>query len=762
MEGTWRDLLLALRLLRRSPIFTAAAALTLALGVAANVAVFSVVNAFILLPLPVSDADRLVVIATQDRSSQTLGGVSFPDVEDYRAATTDVFEDVAAYSVGFLGLAVEGNRPERVLATWVTGNYFPLLDLRPSVGRLIRSDEASPGRGDAVVVLGHSTWLRRFGGDREVVGRAVKVNGLICTIVGVAPPGFHGTFAFSESELYLPLDWSGEDAFSSRGDRGLHSLARLRPGVSIARAQAAMDVVAQRLAHEHPDSNEATTVRILPERLARPEEDQARSNVRGAATVLTLVGLVMCLAGANVTSLLLARASSRRQELATRAALGAGRARLVRQMVMEGLLLAALGGIAGILIGTGAAHLLAGVLRVPGDLPVRFDFGLDRRVVVYAVLVALGTGFAVSCVAGIRAASSLDLTLRRSSRGWPAGSAGHRTRRVLVMLQVTTCFVVLVVAGLLLRSLWAAEGADLGFDPEGVLNVHMDVGQLGYSEAEGRAFFDDVERRVLALPAVRSASFAFTIPMGYIRSSETAESEERPDGTGRVSAGLNLVGPRYFETLGIGLVRGRGFDDADDERSRPVAVVNQRFADLMWPDLDPVGRRFRSAGDSGAWVEVVGVTETGKYRFLFEDPEPHFYLPVAQEYTGLRVLHVRTSLQPRESGAGDRADGALARAGPAPVRRPEHGARARRRSGVLRGAHGRRHRGHSRTDRARARDRRYLRPRGADDGAAQARDGGTHEPRRDPPRRPAARSPGRREARGHRARCGPRDRVGGR
>jgi predicted permease len=315
-------------------------------------------------------------------------------------------------------------------------------------------------------------------------------------------------------------------------------------------------------------------------------------------------------------------------------------------MVIEGLLLAALGGAAGILIGTWAAHVLASVLRVPGDLPVRFDFGLDSRVVVYAVVIALGSGLAVSFVAGVRAASTLDLTLRQFGRAWPAGAGGQRLRRTLVILQVATCFVVLVAAGLLLRSLWAAERADLGFDPEGVLNVHMDVGQLGYTEAEGRAFFEDVERRVHALPAVRSASFAFTLPLGYVRVSDTVEAEGRPDRTSRVSAGKNVVGPRYFETMGIGLVRGRGFDDADGERSRPVAVVNQRLASVLWPDQDPIGRRFRSAGESGAWVEIVGVTGTGRYRFLFENPQPHFYVPIAQEYTGLRVLQVRSSLAP--------------------------------------------------------------------------------------------------------------------
>jgi len=646
MEALWRDLLLTVRLLGRSPIFAVAAALTLALGVASNVAVFSVVNALILRPLPVRDADRLVVLATKERSSRALQGVSFPDVQDYRAATPEVFEDVAAYSVGFVGLAIDGGRSERVLVTWVTGNYFSLLDLEPSRGRLIRSDEARSGHTDPIVVLGYAAWQRRFGGDPAVVGKTVRVNGQLCTIVGIAPSGFHGTFAFSDSELYLPLNWLGVRALEDRGRRGFHAFARLPRDVSIARAQAAMDLVAERLMQEHPVSNEERAVQVLPERLARPEEDQARVNMWGATILLILVGLVMALAGANVISLLLARASHRRHELAIRASLGAGRGTLLRQMAIEGLLIAALGATAGILIGTWAAHTLDRLLRLPGDLPVRFDFGMDWRVVTYAVVVALGTGLVVSLVAAAGAVSAIDLTLRQSNRRSPAGAGGGPTRTMIVVVQVAACFVLLVAAGLLVRSLWAAERADLGFNPAGVLNVHVDVGQLGYTEAEGRAFFDDVERRVRALPGVDTASFAFTLPMGYIRVGDTVEAEGVPTDVGRLSAGKNIVSPEHFETMDIRIVRGRRFDVGDDERSRPVAIVNRRFAESLWPDQDAVGRRFRSADGGGAWVEIVGVTETGKYRFLFEDPQPYFYVPIAQEYTPLRVLQVRTALTP--------------------------------------------------------------------------------------------------------------------
>ena len=474
----------------------------------------------------------------------------------------------------------------------------------------------------------------------------MRVNGQPCTIVGVMPRDFVGTFAFSESELYLPLNWSGTGDFDDRQARGLHALARLRPEATIERAQTAMSVVAERLARQYPDSNANVSVRVLPERFARPEEDQFRSNALVAAIMLALVVLVMIVVAVNVTNLLLARANGRRQELAIRAALGAGRGRLVRQMVTESLMLAALGGAPGLLFGTAAARVLA-TMRLPGDLPVRFDFNLDGRVLAYALTVALVTGLLIGLVPAVRiSGTDLDRTLRRSRHGSP-GRHGHRIRGFPVVVQIALCFVLLAAAGLFVRSLVEAERADLGFRPEGVLNIHMDVGQLGYTEAQGRAFFEEVDRRVRAIPGVQDMSFAFTIPMGYIRVDNTIEADGQPvDSNKRLAAGKNIVSSKYFQTMGMQIIRGRGFRDGDNEQSRPVALVNQHLADMLWPGRDPIGRRFRSAGPEGSWVEVVGVTHTGKYRFLFEDPQSYFYVPIAQEYTGLRVLQIRTSMPP--------------------------------------------------------------------------------------------------------------------
>ena len=648
VETLSHDLVFTTRQLRKAPVFTASVVLTLALGVSVNTAVFSIVNAIILRPLPVRDSDRLTVIASQNPSSHTLGGMSFADIQDYRAAMREVFEDIAGYNAGFVGLGrdQEGWRPERVLATSVTDNYFSLLDIRPVLGRLIQPGDAGHGRADAVVVLGYSTWQRRFGGDRSVAGEIVRVNGQPCTIVGVVPPDFVGTFAFSESELYLPLGWSGAVESDNRQARWLHTLARLRREVAPEAAQTAMNVVADRLSRQYPDSNANVKVRVLPERFARPEEDQFRWNALGASIMLGLVALVMIVAAMNVTNLLLVQATARHQELAIRAALGARRGRLVRQMVTESLMLATLSGVGGVLVGTWVAGMLA-TIPLPGDLPVRFDFQLDRRVLAYVAGVTLVSGLLVGLIPALRASGTdLESALRRS-RGGSRNTQGHHLRDLLVVIQLTLCFVLLAAAGMFVRSLFEAERANLGFLPAAILNVHMDVGQLGYTEAEGRAFFDAVERRVRSIPGVQYLGFAFTIPMGYVRVTESVEAEGQPvQRDRRLSAGKNIVSPDYFQTMTIQIVRGRSFSQADHETSTRVAVINQHFADMLWPAQDPIGKRFKHVGADARWIEVVGVTTTGKYRFLFEDPQPYFYVPIAQEYTGLRVLQVRTSMSP--------------------------------------------------------------------------------------------------------------------
>jgi predicted permease len=618
----------------------------LALGIGVNTAVFGVVNAIIFRPLPVKDGARLEVIATFRAGTPTLGPVSFRDLQDYRAATHEVFDDIAGYSVGFMGLAHTGGGAEHVLVGRVTGNYFSSLGVHPALGRLIREDEGSPGHGTPLAVLGHSTWLRRFGGDRSVVGQKVMLNGQPYTVIGVVPENFRGTFAFSEAEVYLPVNWTSRSVLEDRSARSLHTLARLRQGVSIERAQAALDVIAERLGREHPADDSGVRLKVVPERLARPEEDNARSNGFGATAMLTLVQLVLLVAMMNVANLLLARVAGRRRELTIRLALGAGRGRIFRQLLTEFALLAALGGIAGFGLAAGVWRLLT-IVRLPGDLPVRLDFHPDGRVLACGLAATSLTALLVGLVAG-RGEPRQNLHGALHERGAASPSSGGQSfRKPLLVAQLAISFVLLVAGGLFLRSLKQAEHANFGFEPEGVLNLQMNVAQLGYSPSLGRAFFDEVERRVRNLAGVEQVAFASSVPMGYARLSSKLDVEGRPANPGdRIIAGKNVVGPNYFATMRIPIARGRSFTKADEEGSRAVAIVNRRLADLLWPGQDPLGRRLSQAGPDGPWLEVVGVTQTGKYRFLFEDPQPHYYVPTAQEYTAMRVLHVRTTASP--------------------------------------------------------------------------------------------------------------------
>jgi predicted permease len=640
------DVRYALRSLRNSRTFLFAAVLTLGLGIGVNTAVFSVVNALLFRPLPVRDGERLVVLGSRGPNTTTLRPMSYSDLQDYRTATRDVFEDVAGYSVGFIGLAPEHGRPARVLATWVTGNYFELLETPPALGRFIRAPEGTPGRVDSVVMLGHTTWQQRFNGDPSIIGKTARLNGLACTIIGVVPPQFVGTFAFSESEVYLPINWSSGSSHDQRGTRILHTIARLRDGATIQRAQALADVVALRLAQEHPDTNAGVSVRVLPERVARPEENNAQSNQFVATVLLCLVALVLLVAEVNLTSLLLARSVHRRKELAVRAALGASRGRLVRHLLSESAILSCLGGAAGIAFGAVTGRALT-LVRLPGDLPVRFGFHPDHRVVMYALALTTATAIIVGITVAWRLSrDSVDEGLRGRAHGAGPGRQAHRMRKALVVAQVAVTFVLAIAGGLFARSLSKAERADVGFAPDRVLNIQMDVDQIGYSESKGAGFFHDVERRVRALPGVEDAAYAFSVPFGYVHLGAGVQAEGRSvERSEPLRAGMNIVDTHYFSTLTIRIESGRSFTEADTNDAPRVAIVNRRLADLLWPGQDAIGRRFKEAGES-PWMAVVGVTTTGKYKLLFEDPQPYFYVPVAQNYTALRVLHVRTNLAP--------------------------------------------------------------------------------------------------------------------
>ena len=634
-------------MLAKSPVFTLAIALTLGLGIGANAAVFSIVNALLLRPLPVADPSNLYVVSVSHPGNDQPHALSYADFVDYRDRA-GIFSELAGYEINFAGLSAD-NRADRIAVAYVTGNFFSMLGVGASPGRPVLPTEGVTAGADPIVVLGRTYWRKRFSADPAVVGRRVLVNGRPFVIAGVVPEGFVGVYALVEFDAYMPLNMlfpatAYKDLTEKRDNHDLHVLGRLKPGITRTEAQARLEVVARQLEQQYPATNKSVRPAIIPERLARPEPNAANSNPLVAGVFLFLVVLVLLVACVNVVNLLMVRATVRQRELAVRAALGAGRRRLVRQMLTEGLLLAAVGGVTGGILGQVMTVWLMRI-RIPADIPIRFEFGFDWRVFAYIAAIALGTGVFVGLIPALRASrADLNDVLREGGRSMAEGTARHRLRSLLVVSQVAVSLILLIAAGLFVRSVQRAQSVDLGFDPKHVLTVSMDVSQLGTDEVHGRAFYRELERRVRTLPGIDSVAFAYSVPFGYYNQNDNVEAEGHPVPADRRKpiASYNLVEPEYFRTLRIPITRGRAFTDRDDEHAPRVAIVNEFMANLLWPGEDPIGKRFRADND-GIWREVVGVSRNGKYRYIFEDPAPYFFEPVEQHYDPLHVLQIRTA-----------------------------------------------------------------------------------------------------------------------
>ncbi len=651
MDSFWQDLRYGLRMLLKTPALTAMVVLTLGLGIGANTAIFSVVNAFMFRPLPVKDPQQIMVVANSHPGNDSPHRISYLDYQDYRAHS-DAFTDLTAFYLDFVGLSVDG-RAERCFAGFVTGNYFSMLGVEPALGRLILPTEGNTQGADPVLVLGHGFWKRRFGGDPSVVGKAVSLNGHPFTVVGVVPEYFHGTFVVGEMDAYLPLgmailDPLAKDLFTKRDDHDLQVLGRLKPGVSRKQAEASVQVIARQLEQQFPETNKGIHIYVVPETQARPEPQSSGVLPLVASVFMGLVALVLLVACVNVANLLLARATVRYKETAIRTALGASRLRLLRQLLTESVTLALMGGAAGALVGWWASRLL-GSIRLPGDLPFRFDFRLDWRVFLYTACIALATGVIVGLVPALRASrADIHDALREGGRS-PSGSGGrHRLRDALVVAQVAGSLLLLVAAGLFVRSLRNAKSVYFGFRPENVLNLSVDPAQQGYDETRTKTFYQELERRVRALPGVESASLASSVPMSYSNYNAYlyAEGQTPEPGKHGPIAGYNSVGTDYFETMRTPIVRGRALNARDQESSRLVAVINETMARRLWPAEDPIGKRFRYDDKEGPLVEAVGVSKDGKYGFIFEDPMPFFYIPLGQKPQSQRVLQVRAAGRP--------------------------------------------------------------------------------------------------------------------
>jgi predicted permease len=654
MGSFWQDLRYAVRALGKSPWFAALAIVTLALGIAANTSIFSVVNGFLLRPMPVPHAEQLAVLSLQQAGDRTLQKFSYPDFVELRDQSAS-FSDIVAYRITLAGLVAD-NRGDHCIVTRVSGNYFSVLRVQPGLGRTILPAEGQTPGADPVLILGFSYWQKRFAGDENVLGKHVEINGHPLTIVGVAPKEFHGTYSIVDSDLYVPLsvnittkgDALVQDMWTHRADRSLSLMARLKPGITLKQAQTSLSVVAQRIAERHPDTDKGISVVGFPERLARPDPDPDNTLPAAAAAFMALAALVLLVACFNVTNVLLVRATARQREMAIRAALGAGRARLVRQHLTESLLLALLGAGSGMVLANWAMRFLS-TLSLGTDLPLQFNFMPDARVYLFALGAALATGVIVGVFPALRVARrDVSSVLHEGGRGSSAGRQRQFVRGTLVVAQMAGSLVLLIVAGLFIRSLGKAQTIYLGLNPGNVLNFSIDVQQIGYQEVQGRAFYRELESRLRTLPGVVSVAQAFSVPLGVMSSFDSLYIEGHPIEPSQQppSVQYNMVTPDYFDTLRIPVHRGRAFTDADDEKSSGVAIINQAMARQFWPDQDAIGKRFSAKAASGPFLQVVGVVQDGKYRGVVESPSPHFYLPLSQSYVPLRTFHVRTSVPP--------------------------------------------------------------------------------------------------------------------
>jgi predicted permease len=653
LERLLQDLRFGIRMLARRPGFSVLAILCLTLGIGANAAVYAWIEGILLRPYPaVSHPESLVVLAGTSRGAPGFDTLSWPDWDDLRRRCT-LFDAFIAEKITGTTLSV-GDRAERVPGSLVSANYFEALGVRPTLGRGFLPAEESGRNAHPVVVISHRLWSDRFHRDPGILGKTQVLNGIPHTIVGVAPEGFLGTFVGYAFQFWVPA--SMQEAFDSnvykledRGERWIEGFARVKPGVSRAQAQEEVSAVAKRLEADYPATNRGRGIRLLP--LWQSPFNGASVLLPTLRIALGVVIFVLFVACANVGNLLLAQSVGRRHEMTVRLAIGAGRGRLVVQLLTEGLILSSFAVAGGLLLAYGLRNALVWVIP-PRSAPLTLAGRVDWRVLALSagvcVLVTLLVGLAPAMQSG-----SVDLAgaLKSGSGGVLRGTGRSRLQSGLVVLQVTLSFLLLVGAGLLVRSMQRIRSASPGFSADGVLTTGIDLASAGYDPPRAKSFQDALLERVRGLPGVEAAAYSRVRPFGLrdYSSAPLTVDRYRPAPDEEPSVAFNEVSPEYFAALGIPLVSGREFARTDDETSRPVAVVNETMAGRYWRGEDAVGRVFRSKGRT---LEVVGVVRDSKTRTLLDTAEPFFYVPLRQSFSVPVVLYVRTARSPESLAKG--------------------------------------------------------------------------------------------------------------
>jgi predicted permease len=642
-----KDIRYAVRGLIKRPGFVAIAVITLALGIGANTAIFSIVNTVLLRSLPVDRPGEIVSVAVRGKDD-SLSAFSYPNYKDFRDRN-EVLDGLLVYRFVPLSLSRNGVN-ERVWGYEVSGNYFDVLNVKPLQGRTFAPDEDKTKLTAPVIVVSYDSWQRRFGGDPNLVGKDVLINNHLFQVIGIAPEGFKGTEFVYSPEIWLlasMMEWAepGATWLDKRSTRNFFGIGRLKDGVNAKQAETSLNLLAQQLAKEYPDDNEGQSIRLDAPGFIIPE-------LRGAVVSFTwvmmgAVGLVLLVTCTNLAGLMLARATDRRREIAIRLAMGANRLRLIRQLLTESILLSFA---VGVLL---AVWILKALLtfRPPIDFPLAMDVGVDWRVLLFSLAVSLTAGAIFGLAPALQATRpNLSMTLKDTAA--QGGAAKSRLRSVLVVAQIAISLVVLIAAGLVVRTLQQLQTMNPGFDPQNGLTMSFDLGLQGYDDARGKQFYKQLNERLQALPGVESAAIMSYIPLSLNYNSNQIFVEGHPAERGEnvplaMTAG---VGPGYFRTMKTPILQGREFTEQDQEKTEQVAVVNEAYVRRLMPELqntaDVVGKRFSFRGAGGPFVRIVGLVPTGKYFNIAEEPRPFVWTAMSQDYNSTGILVVRTKGNP--------------------------------------------------------------------------------------------------------------------
>src|SRR5262252_1305313 len=640
MDIMLQDLRYGIRKLAKNPGFTAVVVLALALGIGANTAIFSVVNAILLHPLAFKDPGRIAMVWMDNRKlGVDQDWHSYLNFLEYKNGS-QTFEDIAAFNDRSFNLTGAGD-PIRVLGAWATASLFPVLGVDPTLGRAFTSDEEEPGR-DLVVVLSHGLWQRRFGADPQIIGQQISLNGKNRTVIGVMPASFR--FPDKDAELWVPLS-PDPQLRNNRHALWLKAVGRLKPDVTLEQARADMNTIAGRLEQQY-DFMSGYGVNLVP------IHDQVVGSVRPALLVLLgAVALVLLIACANVANLLLVRGAAREREIAVRAALGAARGRLVRQMLTESIVLATAGGVAGLLIAVLGLRVL--LTLAPVDIPRLDQIRVDWQVLVFALGVSLATGVVFGLVPALQASRpDLNESLKEGGRGSTAGIRGRRIRGALVVSEIALSPILLIGAGLMIKSFVRLQQFNLGFNPDRMLTLRLQLPRSKYKEESQIAgFYRELLDRVGNQPGVQSAGAISTIFLTKTPYSTNFTIQGRPPlrPGEQIEVPIDSINPNYFRVMGIPLLRGREFTSDDKAGAPGVVMINQTFARRFFPDEDPIGKRFVYGvpeGPNPPWLTIVGVVADTRRTGFDAEVRPETYLPYSQSPDKWMYVIVRSSSSP--------------------------------------------------------------------------------------------------------------------